>query len=100
MVGERPGAGGCDVRDEGISSHRESAYCFCLRDMIADEVVEDEAGETATLGMEGRGAAVNVVVGLFATGQGKVAEFEGKGCDEIEQGGLVVCGHVLVDFLC
>ena len=62
-------------------------------DVFADEVVEDEAGEAAAFGVEGGGAAVDVVVGLLAAGEGEVAELEGEGGDEIEERGLIVRGH-------
>ena len=65
-------------------------------DVLADEVVEDEAGEAAAFGVEGGDAAVDVVVGLLAAGEGEVAELEGEGGDEIEERGLIVRGHSLV----
>ena len=61
--------------------------------MLADEVVEDEAGEAAAFGVERGGAAVDVVVGLLAGGEGEVAEAEGVGRDEVEQVGFVVSWH-------
>ena len=64
-----------------------------LGDVLADEVVEDEAGEAAAFGVEGGGAAVDVVVGLLAAGEGEVAELEGVGGDEVEEGGPVVGRH-------
>ena len=94
VVGEGPGAGTGGVGDEGIGSHGEAAYGFCLGDVFADEVVEDEAGEAAAFGVEGGDAAVDVVVGLLAAGEGEVAEFEGVGGDEVEEGGAVVGDHL------
>ena len=41
--------------------------------MLLDEVVEDEAGEASAFGVEGGDAAVDVVVGLLAAGEGEVA---------------------------
>ena len=63
--------------------------------MLLDQIVEDEAGEAATLGMQGGDAAVDVVVGLPAAGEGEVTELEGEGGDEMEEGGPVVIGHSL-----
>ncbi len=89
VVGEGPCAGAGGVGDQGVGTHGESAYGFGLRDVLADEVVEDQAGETAAFGVEGGGAAVDVIVGLLAAGEGEVAEFEGEGGDEIEECGAV-----------
>jgi hypothetical protein len=97
VVGKGPGAGAGDVGDEGVGSHGESAYGFGVGEMLVDEVVEDEAGETAAFGVEGGGAAVDVVVGLLAAGESEVAEFEGDGCDEVKEGGAGVCWHGLFD---
>jgi hypothetical protein len=94
-----PCGGAGDVRDEGVGSHGEAAYCFCLRDVLADEVVEDEAGEAAAFGVEGGDATVDVVVGLLAAGEGEVAEFEGESGNEMEQGGLVVSRHGVLQFV-
>ena len=90
VVGEGPGAGGGGVGDEGVGAHGESADGFSLRDVFPDEVVEDETGEATAFGVESGGAAVDVVVGLLAAGQGEVAELEGEGGDEVEQVGLIV----------
>ena len=91
----RAGAGG--VGDERVGSHGEAADGFGLREMLADEVVEDQAGEAAAFGVEGGGAAVDVVVGLLAAGEGEVAQLEGEGRDEVEQGGAVVrCRRVVI----
>ena len=68
-------------------------------DVLADEVVEDEAGEAAAFGVEGGDAAVDVVVGLLAAGEGEVAELEGEGGDEIEEGGLVISRHWVPRFV-
>src|ERR1700679_1427972 len=90
MVGESPGAGAGGVGDEGAGSHGEAAYGFCVWDVLLDEVVEDQAGEAAAFGVEGGDAAVDVVVGLLAAGEGEVTELEGEGGDEVEEGGPVV----------
>jgi hypothetical protein len=79
------GAGAGSVGDQRIGAHGEAAYGFGVGDVLLDEVVEDEAGETAPLGVEGGDAAVDVVVGLLAAGEGEVAEFEGEGGDEVQQ---------------
>ncbi len=73
VVGEGPGAGAGGVGDEGVGSHGEAAYGFGVWDVLLDEVVEDEAGEAAAFGVEGGDAAVDVVVGLLAAGEGEVA---------------------------
>ncbi len=91
-----PGAGAGGVGDEGVGSHGESADGFGLREVLPEEVVEDEAGEAAAFGVEGGGAAVDVVVGLLAAGEGEVAEAEGEGRDEIEEVGAVVGWHGFV----
>src|SRR6476469_1147162 len=88
-----PGGGGGGVRDEGVGSHSESADGLGLGEVLGDEVVEDEAGEAAALGVESGGAAVDVVVGLLAGGEGEVAEAEGVDCYEVEQVGLIVGWH-------
>lgn len=54
--------------------------------MPADELVEEEAGEAAAFGVEGGGAAVDVIVGLLAASEGEVTQAEGEGRDEIEEG--------------
>jgi hypothetical protein len=65
-----------------------------VRDVPADEVVEDQAGEAAAFGVEGGGAAVDVVVGLLAAGEGEVAEAEGVGGDEVQERLAGGCGHL------
>ena len=90
MVSEVPGTGAGGVGDEGVGAHGEAAYGFGVGNVLADEVVEDEAGETAAFGMEGGDAAVDVVVGLPATGEGEVAELEGEGGDEVDEGSAIV----------
>ena len=98
VVGEGPGAGTGGVGDEGVGSHGESAYGFGVGDVMADEVVEDKAGEAAAFGVEGGDAAVDVVVGLLAAGEGEVAELEGEGGEEVEESGFVVSLHGPLDF--
>jgi hypothetical protein len=90
VVGERPGAGAGGVRDEGVCSHGEATYGFGVGDVLADEVMEDETGEASAFGVESCNAAVDVVVGFFAAGEGEVSEFEGVGGDEVEEGGASV----------
>ena len=87
-----PGGGAGGVGDERVGSHGESADGLGLGEVLGDEVVEDEAGEAAALGVQGGGAAVDVVVGLLAAGEGEVAETEGVGGDEVQQLDTVV-GH-------
>ena len=81
-----PGAGAGGVGDEGVGSHGEAADGFGLGEVLTDEVVEDQPGEAASLGVERGGAAVDVVVGLLAAGEGEVSEPEGEGGDEVEEG--------------
>jgi hypothetical protein len=87
VVGEGPGAGAGSVRDEGVGSHGEAANGLGVGDVLTDEIVEDETGEAAAFGVERGGAAVDVVVGLLAAGEGKVAQLERVGSDKVEQGG-------------
>jgi hypothetical protein len=101
VVGEGPGAGAGSVGDERVGTHGEAAYGLDpvgIGDVLADEVVEDEAGETAAFGVEGSDAAVDVVVGLLAAGEGEVAELEGEGGDEMEEGGFVVRHYFVLRF--
>jgi len=90
VVREGPGAGGGGVGHEGVGTHGEAPYGFGVGDVLADKVVEDEAGEAAPFGVEGGDAAVDVVVGLLAAGEGEVAELEGEGGDQVEQGSATV----------
>lgn len=96
----RPGAGAGDVGDKGVGAHGEAADGDGVGDVPADEVVEEEAGEAAALGVERGGAAVDVVVGALTGGEGEVAEAEGVGGEDTEevgavvQGGLWIGGHV------
>jgi hypothetical protein len=99
VVGEGPGAGGGDVGDQGVGAHGEPADGFGLRDVLTDEVVKDEAGETAAFGVESGDATVDVVVGLLAAGQGEVAELEGEGGDEVEESGAIVDFRIRHDWL-
>jgi len=94
MVQVVPCAGAGGVRDQRVGSHGESADGIGVGEVLAYEVVHQEAGEPATFGVQGGGAAVDVVVGLLATGEGEVAETEGEGCDEVEEVDAVV-GHGL-----
>ena len=93
VVAEGPGGGGGGVGDERVGSHGEASDGEGGGHLFADEVVEDQAGETASLGVEGGGAAVDVVVGLLATGEGEVPQLEGERGDEVEQRGAGVGGH-------
>jgi len=74
-VGKSPCTSAGGVGDEWVGAHGESAYSFdlvCVGDVFADEVVEDETGEATAFGVEGSDAAVDVVVGLLAAGEGEV----------------------------
>jgi len=91
MVVPCGGAGG--VGDEGVGSHGESAGGFGGGEVLADKLEEEESGEAAAFSVEGGGAAVDVVVGLLAAGEGEVAELERKGRDQVEQFGSVIGWH-------
>jgi hypothetical protein len=93
VVGEGPGAGAGGVGDEGVGTHGEATYGFGVRDVLADDVVEDEAREAAAFGVESSDSAVDVVVGLLAAGEGEVSEFEGESGDQVQESGLVVSVH-------
>ena len=90
-----PGGGAGGVRDQGVGSHGEAADGLGLGEVLANEVVQHEAGEAAAFGVQRGGAAVDVVVGLLAAGEGEVAESEGEGRDQVEQVGAVVGCHGL-----
>ncbi len=60
-----PGAGGGDVGDDGVGAHGESADGRWLELVVVDEVEDGEAGEASALGVEGGGAAVDVVVAVW-----------------------------------
>ncbi len=49
MVEVVPGAGAGDVGDEGVGSHGEPADGFGVGEVLANEVVEQEAGEGVRL---------------------------------------------------
>ena len=83
VVGELPGGSGGDVRDEGVGPHGEAADGDGGGAMLADEVEEDDAGEAAAFGVERGDAAVDVVVGTLAGGEGEVAGSEGKAGEEL-----------------
>ena len=57
-----PGAGRGDVGDDGVGAHGESADGRGLELVVMDEVEDGESGEASALGVEGGGAAVDVVV--------------------------------------
>lgn len=87
-----PGGGAGGVRNDRVGSHGEASDGIGVREVLADEVVEEEPGEAAALGVQSGGAAVDVVVRLLAAGEGEVAQTEGVGGDEIQEVGAVV-GH-------
>ncbi len=79
------GAGSCDVGDDGVSTHGEPADGVSM-DIVGFEKIKDGvAGEAATLGMEGGGAAVDVVIAGGAGGEGEGAEAEAQACDVGEE---------------
>src|SRR5271170_6872675 len=69
-----PGACRGDVGDEGVGAHGESTDGRGLELVVVDEVEDGEAGEASALGVEGGGAAVDVVVAVSAGGEGEFAE--------------------------
>ena len=62
---------------------------LCSRQKIED----GEAGEARAFSVERGGAAVDVVVGLCAGGEGEVAEAERGAGEEVEEGGAGVGGR-------
>ena len=94
-----PGAGRGDVGDDGVGAHGESADGRGLELVVVDEVEDGEAGEASALGVEGGGAAVDVVVAGGAGGELEFAEFEGGAGEEREEGLAVAGGHGCCDSL-
>ena len=88
-----PGAGRGGIRDQRVGSHGEPADGFGLWEVLADEIEENEAGEAAAFGVQSCGAAVDVVVGLLAAGEGEVAQAEGVGGNEMQKVGAIVGWH-------
>ena len=86
VVGELPGGGGGDVGDEGVCAHGEAADGLGGGEVLSNQLQENDSGEAAAFSVEGGGAAIDVVVGLLAGGEGEVAEAEGVGGDEGEEG--------------
>jgi hypothetical protein len=97
VVAESPGRSGGGIGDERVGSHGEASDGEGVGHVLADDVVEDQAGETASLSVERRGATVDVVVGLLATGQSEVSQLEGEGGDEVEECGAGAGGHWVKD---
>ena len=86
------GSYGCGG-DEGVGAEGEAADGDGVGDVAADEGVEDEAGEARAFGVECGGAAVDVVVGLLAGGEGEAAEAEGESGEEVKEIVAVGVGH-------
>jgi hypothetical protein len=76
------GAGGGDVGDDGVSAHGEAADGFGLDVAGFEQFKNGVTGEAAALGVEGGGAAVDVVIAGCAGGEGKVAEAEAEAGEE------------------
>ena len=93
VVEMMPGGGAGGVGNQRVCPHGESADGFGVREALTDNVVQEETGEAAAFGVERGGAAVDVVVRLLAAREGKVAEAEGEGRDEIEEVGAIVSWH-------
>ena len=93
VLRQRPGGGGGGVGDERVCAHGQAADGDGGRHVLADEVVEEYAGEAAAFGVERGGAAVDVIVRSLAAGEGEVTEPEGVGGDEVEQGSTDGGGH-------
>ena len=88
-----PGAGRGDVRDDGVGAHGESADGRGLELVMVDEVEDGESGEASALGVEGGGAAVDVVIAGGSGGELEFAELEGGSGEEGEEGLAVAGGH-------
>ena len=56
------------VGDDGIGAHGESADSSGLELMLVQEIEDRQSGEAAALGMQGGGAAIDVVVAGAAGG--------------------------------
>jgi hypothetical protein len=85
-----PCAGDGDCGDDGISAQGESADGRGVEVVLAEQVEDGEAREASALGVEGGGAAVDVVVALGAGGEGEVAETERGAGEQVEEGGAGV----------
>jgi hypothetical protein len=68
--------GSCDVRDDGIGAERQATHSVRLKVMMAKQFEDRQTGETATLGVQRGGAAVDVVVTAGAGGELKVSQPE------------------------
>lgn len=79
------GAGSGHIGDDGVRAHGEPADGLRADLVLVEEIEDGEAGEASTLGMEGGGAAVYVVIAGSAGGELKVAETKGVGRDEFEE---------------
>ena len=66
----------CDCGDDWIGAQGEAADGCGVEVVFAEQVKDREAGEAPALGVEGSGAAVDVVIALYAGGEGEVAEAE------------------------
>ena len=69
-------AGGGDVGDDGISAHGEAADGISLNVVSFEKLKDGMAGESAALGVERGGAAVDVIVAGGAGGECEGAEAE------------------------
>ena len=88
-----PCAGDGDGGDDGIGAHGESADGGGMEIVFAEQIENGEAGEARAFSVERGGAAVDVVVGLCAGGEGEVAEAERGAGEEVEEGGAGVGGR-------
>jgi hypothetical protein len=87
-----PCAGGCDVGDDGICAHGESADGLRIDVILFQKFKHGVPGEAAAFGVKRGGAAVNVVVAGAAGGELELAELEAGAGEEGEKL-LGVGGH-------
>ena len=93
MLSECPGGCRGGIGDEGVGPHGEAPDRLRVRDVLADDVIKDQAGKTATLGVQGGGAAVDVVIRFLAAGECEVSEAEGVRGNQIQKGVTVGAMH-------
>ena len=83
--GDRPGAGGGDVGNDRVSAHGEPADGFSLNTLRFKQLEEGMACEAAALGVQGGGAAVDVIVAGAAGGELELAETKAELSEQGEQ---------------
>ena len=90
-----PGAGRGDVRDEWVRSHGEAADRLRMQFVLANQIVECEAGEATTFSMQRSSAAVDVVIAVRTGGESELSQAKRKGGNQVEQRGARIgsIGH-------